>query len=225
VCIVSDARRLVGPRADSRVCLVELARRAVDAGVDLLQIREPQFDAADLYAVVCAAVSLSRASRTRVVVNDRVDVAIAAGADGVHLRGDSMPAARVRELAPTPFLIGWSVHGVADLRVDQDPLDYVIAGTVFGSASKPEATAWLGVGGLAAVVAAARVPVLGIGGITVDRAAEVAGTGAAGIAAIGAFVAAGSAGHDPDCRVGPVEDVTAAFRNAFPQFDSAGRAS
>ncbi len=214
VCVVSDAHRLARAGADPRACLLELARRAVEAGVDLLQIREPGFEAADLYAVVGAAVSLSRGSRTRVIVNDRLDVAIAAGADGVHLRGDSMASARVRELVAGPFLIGRSVHGAADLAADPGPLDYLIAGTVFASASKPDATRCLGTDGLAAVVAAARVPVLAIGGITVDRGAAVAATGAAGIAAIGAFVS-GGAGNERGCGVGSIDEVTAAFRASF----------
>jgi len=93
-CLVTDRRRLC-PDADSfaaaRACLVEQARRAAAAGVDLIQIRERDLESAALAALVAEVVAVTRESSTRVVVNDRIDVALAAGADGVHLRGDSVP--------------------------------------------------------------------------------------------------------------------------------------
>jgi thiamine-phosphate pyrophosphorylase len=138
---------------------------------------------------VADAVAITRGTRTRVIVNDRLDVALACGADGVQLRGDSMPAARARSIAPAGFLIGQSVHSVEEaVRVAADA-DYVIAGTVFPTPSKADNDQFLGAGGLAAIVAAVRIPVLAIGGVTVDRMRPVARSGAAGIAAIGLFAA------------------------------------
>ncbi|HEV3140650.1 MAG TPA: thiamine phosphate synthase, partial [Vicinamibacterales bacterium] len=104
ICLVTDRLRQ-DPIAQ--------ARRAVGAGIDLIQIRERDLDAARLASIVRAIVAIARGSpgtATRVVVNDRVDVAIACGADGVHLRGDSMPADAVRAIAPRGFLVGRSVH-------------------------------------------------------------------------------------------------------------------
>src|SRR5262249_5036290 len=148
--------------------VLEQARRAVDAGVDLIQVRERDLDARAMTALVSAVVGIARGSRTRVVVNDRADVALAGRADGGHPPADSIGVAHARALVPPPLLVGRSVHTVADAAAASGA-DYVIAGTVFASASKPDATRWLGVDGLRAIVEASTVPVLAIGGISVDR--------------------------------------------------------
>ena len=132
--------------------------------------------------------AVSRGTATRVVVNDRLDVALACGADGVHLRGDSFAVADARRLAPEGFLVGRSVH-TPEEAVAGGGADYLIAGTVFPSASKPTGRAFLNVSGLRAIVAAVQVPVLAIGGITEAGAGRVAAAGAAGVAAIGLFTA------------------------------------
>ena len=121
------------------------------------------------------------------VVNDRVDVALACGADGVHLRHDSVRADAVRTIAPAGFLVGRSVHSLAEAE-GAGPVDYLIAGTVFPTPSKPAASPILGLDGLADVVQAVAVPVLAIGGITRERLDEVAAIGAAGAAGIGLFI-------------------------------------
>jgi thiamine-phosphate pyrophosphorylase len=191
ICLVTDRRRLApGASLDlARERVAAQARDAVDAGIDLFQVRERDLEARDLAALVDAVVAVTRGTRTRVVVNDRLDVALACGADGVHLRADSIAAAAARRIAPDRFLVGRSVHGVADLPAATGA-DYLIAGTVFPSASKAPGHTLLGVDGLRAIVAAAGVPVIAIGGMAEDRLDEVAATGAAGVAAIGLFAAA-----------------------------------
>lgn len=181
-CLVTDRRRFVRPVPD----LLAQVRRAVDAGIDLIQVRERDLEAASLAALIEQILGIARDSRTRVVVNDRLDVAIAAGADGVHLRHDSISVADARSLAPKPFVIGRSVHDVAEARAAAGA-DYLIAGTVFPTTSKPGASQLLGVDGLRAIVAAAAAPVLAIGGVTMDRLGAIAATGAAGVAAIDLF--------------------------------------
>jgi len=166
---------------------VEQASLAVQAGVDLIQVRERDLEARALADMVQAILGAVAGSATRVIVNDRLDVALACGAHGVHLRGDSIPPRLARARAPEGFLIGRSVHGVAEARDTAGDVDYLIAGTVFPSASKTEGHPCLGADGLRAIVRAVRVPVLAIGGVTVDRLAAVAACGAAGIAAIGLF--------------------------------------
>jgi len=189
ICLVTDRRRR-DPIAQ--------ARQAVEAGIDLIQIRERDLEAGALAALVRAVVGVARAGgghgppeskTTRVLVNDRLDVALACGADGVHLRGDSMAAAIVRLSTPQGFLVGRSVHTREQAR-DAGPVDYLIAGTVFRTESKQEDAPLIGLDGLTAIVRAASAPVLAIGGITVDRVGGVAATGAAGIAAIGLFAGA-----------------------------------
>jgi thiamine-phosphate pyrophosphorylase len=209
ICLVTDRRRLApgAPPAVSRERLVLQARSAVAAGIDLLQIRERDLDGGELAALVSAVLAATRGTRTRVVVNDRLDVALACGADGVHLRADSIAIAEARRIAPEGFLVGRSLHEPADVSANADA-DYLVAGTVFRSASKSADRLLLGAAGLRAVVAAAPavpqrrqtagfapgpLPVLAIGGVDDDRVEEIAATGAAGIAAIGLFATTDSA--------------------------------
>jgi len=167
--------------------LVEQGSDAVRAGVDMIQVRERDVDGGPLAVLVAELVRLTRGTATRVVVNDRLDVALACGADGVHLRGDSLPPESARSIAPPGFLIGRSVHDEQEAQTAAASVDYLIAGTVFPTSSKPGLTEWLGLEGLARICRAVAVPVLAIGGITSDRLPDIAAAGAAGIAAIGLF--------------------------------------
>lgn len=188
VCMITDRHRFGGDWERPLMARVWAAARA---GVHLVQVRERDLHAAPLTRLVRACLASVEGTRTRVIVNDRLDVALAVGAHGVHLRGDSVPAERVRRLAGRPFLIGRSVHGLEEILGIADPgaLDYLMFGTVFDSTSKPGATA-AGLRCLASVVAATRVPVLAVGGLTAERFAGVAAAGAAGGAAIGLFAEA-----------------------------------
>jgi thiamine-phosphate diphosphorylase len=180
LCLVTDRRRL-GGTVDA---VVDQARSAVAARVDLLQIREPDLAAADLAALVIRVVEVVRGSTTRVLVNDRLDIALTSGAHGVHLRSDSMDPSVARQIGLPPFLIGRSVHSAEEARAATGA-DYLIAGTVFPTASKPDVRRLLGVEGLRAIVAATSAPVLAIGGLTAENLGDVAAAGAAGAAAIG----------------------------------------
>ena len=184
VCLITDRRRDEAG-ADATVERVAWAARA---GIDLVQVRERDLDGGPLTALVRRCVEAVRGSRARVLVNDRLDVALAAGAHGVHLRGDSMPAARVRALCPEGFLVGRSVHARDEAidAVTAGGLDYLLFGTVFASASKPGRVP-AGPSSLAAVAAAVGVPVLAVGGLSSDNVGQVAAAGAAGFAAIGLF--------------------------------------
>jgi thiamine-phosphate pyrophosphorylase len=188
ICLITDRRRLAPGASLDLACerVVAQARAAAHAAVDLIQIRERDLDARDLAGLVTAVKAVTRGTPTRVVVNDRLDVALACGADGVHLRADSIAVDAARRIAPPGFLVGRSVHGVADLPAAAGA-DYLIAGTIFPSASKEQGHATIGVDGLRAIVAASSAPVLAIGGIGEDRLGDVAPAGAAGIAAIGMF--------------------------------------
>jgi thiamine-phosphate pyrophosphorylase len=178
LCLVTDRR--VRP-------VVEQCAEAVRAGVDLIQVRERDLEGGPLAALVAELVRLTRGTSTRVVVNDRLDVALACQADGVHLRGDSMAPAAARSIAPPGFLIGRSVRRADEATAVAPDVDYLIAGTVFPTGSKAGLTEWLGVEGLARLCRAVSVPVLAIGGMTTGRLSEVAAAGAAGVAAIGLF--------------------------------------
>jgi thiamine-phosphate pyrophosphorylase len=167
---------------------VERVAAAARDGVHLVQIRERDLDGGPLTRLVSACLTAVRGTRTRILVNDRLDVALAAGAHGVHLRAHSFGAARARALAPEPFLIGRSVHSVAEAQeaAAAGGADYLIFGSVFESASKPGRTP-AGLAELAAVAAATRLPALAVGGITAERLAAVMTAGACGAAAITMF--------------------------------------
>jgi thiamine-phosphate pyrophosphorylase len=218
ICLVTERRRLVAATATPgapRECLAAQVRYAVKAGVDLIQVRERDLDAAALAALVVELLIIAKGTPTRIVVNDRIDVALACGADGVHLRGDSIPIASARRLAPAGFLIGRSVHGLRE-AIAAEGADYLIAGTVFPSASKPASTPLLGLEGLRSIVRAIDRPVLAIGGVSGERIGEVASAGAAGFAAIGLFMA-----PPPDPEAGGCRAVELAqtMTNARSRFD------
>ena len=194
LCLVTDSRALSPdartPRAAASALEAFLAE-AIDAGIDVIQIRERGLDAGLALALTAATVARARGTTTRVLVNDRVDVAVAAGADGVHLRGDGPPASVVRRLVPENWLIGRSMHLPAEAAQHGDA-DYLLFGTVFESLSKPGQSA-VGTTSLAEAVRRAAVPVLAIGGITPERARACVAAGASGVAAISLFLPPGRA--------------------------------
>lgn len=189
LCLVTDRRRLgaaLGLAAGEWLdALRAQVVAAATAGIDLVQVREPDLDAAALARLVSVLVADTRHTSTRVLVNDRLDVALAAGASGVHLKERSFSVSAARRLAPAGFMVGRSVHHA---EIAADMADYLVAGTVLPTESKPSATC-LGWAGLVEVVrAAGATPVLAIGGIDLPSIPFVAASGAAGLAAIGAFV-------------------------------------
>lgn len=208
--VLVTSRRRLSPDArtarDEWQALEAFLDRAIDARVDVIQIRESDADAGQLGACVEAIARRGAAADVKVIVNDRLDVAIACGADGVHLPAHGLPSERARRLMPAG-VIGRSVHQGEGL--DPGGLDYLLFGTVFPSESKPGLEA-AGLGALADTVARSRRPVLAIGGITPSRARACLEAGASGVAAIGAFLPPGCA---PDAMgVGP---AVRAFREAL----------
>jgi thiamine-phosphate diphosphorylase len=195
--VVSHRHRLCAaagvPAGAARDLLLAMADAAAAAGVGAFQLREPDLEAADLLA-------LARALRavlggTTLLVNDRADVAAAAGC-GVHLRERSLPAARVRLALPAVTPVWRAVHDVAGVE-GAGPVDALVAGTVAPTPSKAAGGPWLGADGLRALVAAARgVPVYAIGGVTGASWSSLAASGAHGCAAIGVFLPR----RGEDCR-------------------------
>lgn len=157
------------------------------AGVSLIHVRERDLADRPLAELVRRIVAAAAGTPAAVVVNERTDVAVAAGAAGVHLRGRCVEAPRVRRIVPPDFLVGRSIHVPEEASVHMAGTDYLVMGTVFSTASKPDLEAPAGVAALDAACRAASVPVLAIGGVTTDNVAEVAAAGVAGVAAIGLF--------------------------------------
>ena len=190
--LVTDRRRLAPDArtiADEVRALDAFLDEATAAGIDYVQIRETDLGGRALVDVVRRAVARAQGTSTRVLVNDRADAALAAGAHGVHLKADGASVARTRSLA-RDWLIGQSVHesGVPDSSAGSD---YLLFGSVFPTASKPAGHRAAGLDALARVVGTTAAPVVGIGGITPDNAALAAAAGAAGVAAIGVFLPEG----------------------------------
>jgi len=170
--------------------LIERAVRAAGRGVDIVQVRERDLDDRSLVVLVEQIVGAVNGTATRVLVNDRADVAIAAGAHGVHLRGDSPPASRVRATLPPGFLLGRSVHSLdeIDAAAADGACDYLMFGTVFPSAGKPLAHPVAGLEGLREACRRSPLPVIAIGGIDETRIPDIERAGAAGFAAIAMFM-------------------------------------
>lgn len=166
--------------------ILRLVRAAVDADIPLFQIREKLLPARALYELVARAAEITRGSKTRLLVNDRSDIARAAGADGVHLTTHSLPVDVVRSLFGPEFLIGVSTHSLDEARAARaGGADFVVFGPVFETESKRAYGEPQGLGKLAEVTRAlGEFPVVAIGGITLDNADACFEAGARGIAAI-----------------------------------------
>jgi thiamine-phosphate diphosphorylase len=186
--MVTDLGRLES--SGDAAALVRGCGRAARAGATMIQVRERSLDDRTLFDLTVAIVRETAAAGARVVVNDRLDVATAAGAAGVHLPARGTQPDRVRAAAPAGFLIGRSVHTIDEAVTAErsGACDYLIFGTVFETIGKPPGHPAAGVEMLAAVCAAVSLPVIAIGGVVAARAREVAASGAAGIAGIGLFL-------------------------------------
>ncbi|MDQ1613448.1 MAG: thiamine-phosphate pyrophosphorylase [Pyrinomonadaceae bacterium] len=169
--------------------LFALVGACVLARVSLVQLREKQMRPRVLYELTRRAADLTRGSQTRLLVNDRVDIALAAGADGVHLTSRSLDSLVVRDIAPRGFLVGVSTHSLEEARdASARDADFAVFGPVFDTPSKESYGAPLGLEQLReAAHAVAPFPLLALGGITRATIPQVMDAGARGIAAIRLF--------------------------------------
>jgi thiamine-phosphate pyrophosphorylase len=207
ICYVTDRKSLptMDPARDPTGELLETIRTAIKAGIDWVQIREKDLSARELFELAREAAGAAADFRAgsgartsneegpRVIVNDRLDVALAAGADGVHLGRESAPARTMIPWlragnAPSKFLLGVSCHSTEELREAENAgADYAFFGPIFATPSKLAFGAPQGIERLAEVCQTVRIPVIAIGGIDEGNAAQCIRVGAAGIAAIRMF--------------------------------------
>ena len=163
--------------------VLDCVERAVAASVDLIQIREKDLAVRELLSLVRKAVDLTAASKTRVLVSGRADVALVAGAHGVHLPAGGIDTREWRRILPPGFLVGVSCHSVEELQ-RAAAADFAVYGPVFPTPAKGPA---IGLAALARAVHVSPIPIFALGGVTRDNAQTCVDAGAAGIAAIRMF--------------------------------------
>jgi thiamine-phosphate pyrophosphorylase len=176
----------------ARPCSVlDVVRAAVEAGAPAIQLRDKAATPAELFEAGRAMLPIVRGAGALFFVNDRVDVALAVGADGVHVGPDDLPVSAIRGAVPGGFLVGSSTDDPEIARrLVADGADYIGCGTIYRTATKPDVGTAIGADGLRRVVESVDAPVIGIGGITVARSADIAATGAAGVAVVEAVMRA-----------------------------------
>lgn len=174
--------------------LIDCVREALEGGVTLVQYRAKTASSAEMYAEALQLKALCDSFNVPLIINDRLDIAMAVGAAGVHLGQDDLPCVAARKILGEDYIIGVSAHNPAEAKAAlQSGADYLGCGAVFGTATKADVKK-LGTDGLAAICKAKGLPVVGIGGVTADNYREVRAAGADGAAIVSGILA------QPDIR-------------------------
>ena len=183
--LVTDDRSLKGRP------ITEVVLQAVQGGVGCVQLREKDMDTRDFYARAMALLQVLAPLNVPLVINDRIDLALACGAQGVHLGQSDMPPDVARRLLPPEVFIGWSVETLDHVwRSASLPVDYLGVSPVFETPTKTDTPPPWGLDGLGRVRAATSLPLVAIGGVHTGNAAAVLGAGADGLAIVSAICSA-----------------------------------
>ncbi len=185
VYVITD-RRLARGRSHE-----EIAAAAIAGGATVVQLRDKDLTTRQMVETAARMLAVTRPAGVPLVINDRVDVALAVDADGVHLGPDDLAVGAARRILGPARLVGASAGTVDEaVQAEREGADYLGVGSVFHTSSKPDAGSPIGIEGLRRIVQAVRLPVVAVGGITHGNAAEAIRAGAAGVAVISAVVAA-----------------------------------
>jgi thiamine-phosphate pyrophosphorylase len=169
--------------------LVPLLGQALAAGVGAIQVREKDLATPALLALAREVLSVARQAGRPVLINDRVDLVLAADADGVHLRSDSLPVRIVRGMLGSSKLIGVSTHSAAEVAAaEAEGADFAVLGPIYATASKRSYGPPIGLAPLQQATRRCRIPIFAIGGVTAARVPEVRAAGASGVAVISAVL-------------------------------------
>ncbi|MDR3324373.1 MAG: thiamine phosphate synthase [Spirochaetaceae bacterium] len=184
LCLCTDRTHLRGRT------LTQCVEDAVAGGVTIVQLREKTAATEEFYTLAASLRDTTSRLHVPLIINDRLDIALSCGADGLHIGQTDMPLHAARRLCGPNMIIGVSASTVEEARsAEQGGADYIGAGAVFPTSSKDDVEHILGLDGLAAICAAVKIPVVAIGGITADNARAAIAHGAAGVAAISAILA------------------------------------
>jgi thiamine-phosphate diphosphorylase len=192
------------PRAQTADALISNAAAALAGGMTAVQLRVKGWPDREALQAALGLRAACSAVGALFLVNDRVDIALASRADGVHLGVEDLPVFAARALLGPRAVIGYSPEGDVDrIAAERAGADYLGVGPVFSTATKHDAGPAIGLAGLSAIVRASFLPIVGVGGITIDRAADVLAAGAVGVAMVGAVFLA----DDPELAAASLRAV------------------
>lgn len=188
--LVTDRRQTAGRP------LHVVIEQALAAGVRAVQLREPDLPTRGLLDLAKDLRALTAMHKAQLLINDRLDLALAVGADGVHLRASSLPVAAARRIMGSNRLVGISTHSLDEvMRAQQDGADFAVLGPIYDTPSKRGFGAPIGLGAIEKAAAQCRIPIFAIGGVSASRAAELRRAGASGVALISAVLSAPAVGE------------------------------
>lgn len=162
---------------------LEIAKEALEGGASVIQLRDKFKTDREMFKIAKEMAKLCHTYGAYLIVDDRVDVALASGADGVHLGPEDLPVFEVRKIAPENFIVGATVHSVEEaLKAQEEGADYLGAGSIFPTSTKRREIVLIGLEGLREIISMVTIPVVAIGGIKLEHIRDIFKAGASGVA-------------------------------------------